>query len=178
MRRPRARDVAVIRAKLSPESSLCPCQCWSGLLAELTKRAWRTITGSCARQDSGTFRAVRGSPFGRRALAHLLVVRFPFLNADQPVAVEVNFSKVLVGPQELTSRQVAIVVDVHLAEPERASAFLHRLWIGRAVALGHNDHVVEIVSAVGRSAPDAQFVLVRNLRPLQNAVPVPVQILQ
>src|SRR6266480_3321933 len=45
--------------------------------------------------------------------------------ADQTVAVRVNVPEVLLGAEPLTAGDVAVAVDVHLAEPERALGLRH-----------------------------------------------------
>src|SRR5437867_3514041 len=63
------------------------------------------------------------SRFLRELLAEPGVGLDGLLQADQPIAVGVDPSKVLRTSQKLARRDVAVVVDVHLAEPQWARGF-------------------------------------------------------
>src|SRR5262249_38205588 len=60
----------------------------------------------------------------RGRLSQQLVGPLRLLGTDQAVAIRVDAFELLVGAQELATRQVAVAVRVHLAEPERANSLL------------------------------------------------------
>src|SRR5947209_8334726 len=51
---------------------------------------------------------------------HLAVERLGFLDTDQAVVIRVDAVELLVGAEEFLARHVAVAVEVHLTEPERA----------------------------------------------------------
>src|SRR5437879_849200 len=65
------------------------------------------------------------SPPGSRLLTEPPVRLDGLFEADQTIAVRVDVPEVFLGAEPLAAGDVAVAVDVHLAEPERARGLGH-----------------------------------------------------
>ena len=79
----------------------------------------------------------------RRAQAVVLEGRLGLPGAEEPVAVRVDLPELRGGPEPLARRQVAVPVEVHLAEPGRPRAPVPRRGGAWRAGLGHDGGVAD-----------------------------------
>src|SRR5438128_2688054 len=66
---------------------------------------------------------------------YLAIERLGFLHTDQAVVVRVDAVELLVGAEKLPARHVAVAVEVHLAEPERARCDIGPVCLIHAIGI-------------------------------------------